>query len=176
MNFIPEEKKAVSVPYFEDAKEGDGWQGHGTHKTEDTLQAEIIKAMARLGGIVSGFQRGVFQVGNQTRDGFQLHYSLKSPNGQHVPGRLDIAALPVKDKYSTFKKDKSFRMALYMLRESLDGMWLMQQLSPGYAALMPWMLASSDGKTISELWAESSVMNNLLPPGSSEFIEAEVIS
>jgi hypothetical protein len=174
MNFIPEEKQAVTVPYFEDAKEKDGWQGQGTTKSAETLQSEIIKAIGRLGGIVSGFQRGTFQIDDQSRQGVQVHYSLKSPSGKFIPGRLDVAALPVRDKYSNAKKDKAFRMALYMLRESLDGMWLMQQLSPGYAALMPWMLADKD-KTISQLWAESPAMSNLLPPGDAVFEEGEVI-
>ena len=76
--------------------------------------------------------------------------------------------------YDDGKKEKALKMALYMLRISLDGMWFMQQLSPGYAPLMPWMIANQEGKTVSQLWAESSVMNNLLPPGESEFVEGEV--
>lgn len=174
MQFIPEEKKAVAVPYFEDVKEGDGWQGHGTHKEAEELQSEVIKAVTRLGGIVSAFQRGTFQIEKQKRQGLQVHYAVKGSDGRLIPGRLDVAALPLRNETSR-KRDAAYCMALYMLREFLDGMWLMQQLSPGYAPLMPWMLASPDGKTVSQLWAESSVMNNLLPPGDADFIEAEVV-
>lgn len=171
-SFQPEEPKAVKVPYYEDAKEKDGWQGQATTKSVKKLQDEIAQAVNRLGGIVSNFQRGTFQVDDQKREGFQIHYHLTAPNGSLVPGRLDVAALPVRDKWNEVKKDKSLRMALYMVREGLEGMWLMQQLSPGYAALMPFMLTDQN-KTVSQLWSETPVMNNLLPPGDSEFIEAE---
>ena len=171
--FQPEEPKAAIVPYYEDAKEKDGWQGQATTKTVNKLQDEISQAINRLGGIVSGFQRGTFQIEKQTREGFQIHYHLKAPNGQLVPGRLDVAALPVRDGWNVTKKDKSLRMALYMVREGLQGMWLMQQLSPGYAALMPFMLAD-ENKTVSQMWADTPVINNLLPPGDAEWIDAEV--
>jgi hypothetical protein len=171
--FQPEENKAVIVPFYEDAKERDGWQGQATTKSIKKLQDEIAQAINRLGGIVSGFQRGTFQIENQKREGFQIHYHLKAPNGQLVPGRLDVAALPVRDRWSETKKDKSLRMALYMVREGLAGMWLMQQLSPGYAALMPFML-TDDHKTVSQLWSETPIMSHLLPPGEGEFIDAEI--
>jgi hypothetical protein len=174
-DFTPnEEKSSVQVPYYEDAREKDGWKGQETSKSITTLQNEITAAISRLGGIVSGFQRGTFNVENVKREGFQVHYALKNPNGQYIPGRIDIAALPTKSWYNEKSKDKSLRMSLFMLREGLEGMWLMQQLSPGYAALMPWMIGQ-DGKTITQLWQESSVMGKLLPPPSSDFIEAEVV-
>lgn len=176
MQFVPEqEKKALAVPYFEEAARSDGWQGHTTTKSIERLKSEVTESITRLGGFVSGFMGGAFKIENQVRHGFQIHYSITGADGRFVPGRLDIAALPVKDKWSDDKRQKSLRMALYMLKIGLDGMWFFQQLSPGYAPLMPWMLASPDGKTVSQLWAESSVMNNLLPPGDADFIEAEVV-
>lgn len=176
MNFIPEQPKtAQAVPYFEDAKERDGWQGQATTKSIDRLKMEVTESITRLGGFVSGFQQGKFLIENQERQGFQIHYSLAAPDGRFIPGRLDIAALPVKNRWDAGKKDKSLRMALYMLRIGLDGMWLFQQLSPGFAPLMPFMIANAEGKTISQLWAESPVMNNLLPPGDAEFIDAEPV-
>lgn len=171
-SFQPEEQKAVAVPYYEDAKERDGWKGQATTKSITKLQDEIATAINRLGGIVSGFQRGTFQIDEQQREGFQIHYHLKAPNGKLIPGRLDVAALPVRARRDPAKREKALRMALYMVREGLTGMWLMQQLSPGYAALMPFMLAD-DNKTVSQLWSETPVMNLLLPPGESEFIDAE---
>lgn len=172
-NFQPEEKKTIKVPYFEDVTRDDGWQGFSTTKNVKTLQSEIGEAIGRLGGVVSGFQRGIFQIENNAREGFQVYYSIQNPNGQLVPGRLDIAALPVRKKYDEGKKEKSIRMALFMLRTALSGMWFMQQLSPGYAALMPWMI-TANGKTVSQLWSESPTMSNLLPPGDAEFIDAEI--
>lgn len=173
-NFVAEDKKAVRVPYFEDATREEGWQGYSTTKSIKSLQSEISEAIVRLGGIVSGFQKGVFQVENQSREGFRIHYALKSSSGELVAGRLDIAALPVKEKYNESRKDKSLRMALYMLRTALNGMWFMQQLSPGYAPLMPWMLAD-ENKTISQLWSESPVMSRLIPPTTGDFSEDEII-
>lgn len=174
MNFIPKDKpNAVTVPYFEDASRQEGWQGYSTTKSIERLKSEIVESMTRLGAMVSGFQVGTFQLEKQKRDGYQIHYSVQSENGSFVPGRLDIAALPVRSNYDASKKDKSLRMALYMLRISLDGMWFMQQLSPGYAPLMPWMIGK-DGKTISQLWAESPVMSRLLPAGE-EFVDGEAV-
>jgi hypothetical protein len=175
MNFIPKQaEKAVIVPYFEDANRDEGWQGYSTTKSIERLKSEIVESMTRLGAMVSGWQVGTFQMDKQKRDGYQIHYSIQTPSGNFVPGRLDIAALPVRSPYDDSKKDKSLRMALYMLRISLDGMWFMQQLSPGYAPLMPWMIANKEGKTISQLWAESPAMSRLLPPGDAEFVEGEV--
>lgn len=172
MNFIPSQPKGeVTVPYFEDANREEGWQGYSTTKGIERLKSEITESITRLGGFVSGFQQGRFLTEkSRERDGFQIHYSIESANGMMMPGRLDIAALPVKDKWNGLRKDKSLRMALYMLRVALDGMWFMQQLSPGYAPLMPWMVGK-DGRTISQMWADSPVMSRLLPPGESEFQE-----
>ena len=176
MNFIPEQKKvAVDVPFWDDVTVAAGWQGHATTKSIDTLKLDITKAVSRLGGIVSGFQRGKFQIGKQYREGFQLHYHIETQEGQNIPGRIDIAALPVKEDWGLRnslekRKEKSLKMSLYMLREALNGTWFLQQLSPGYAPLMPWMLAEGE-KTITQLWQESSVMQNLLPPGETEFVE-----
>lgn len=176
MNFIPQQpKKSVEVPYFEDANREEGWQGYSTTKNIERLKSEIVESMTRLGAMVSGFQIGTFVLGKQKRDGYQIHYSIAAANGGFVPGRLDIAALPVKHDYDGAHKEKALKMALYMLRISLDGMWFMQQLSPGYAPLMPWMIANKEGKTVSQLWSESSIMNNLLPPGDSTFVEGEVV-
>lgn len=175
-DFIPETKQAAKVPYFEDVSRDEGWQGYSTTKSLKKLQAEIADSIGRLGGIVSAFQGGAFMIDDVTRYGFRVHYTIQNPNMRIVSGRIDIAALPVRNRRDEIKRDKSLRMALFMLRNALDGMWFMQQLSPGYAALMPWMLADGD-KTVSQLWSESPIMSNLLPPPESEFIiDAEVVS
>jgi hypothetical protein len=178
MDFIPEQSSnSVDVPYFEDVTGDSGWQGQATTKSIETLQSEIEEAVKFLGGRVVRFQRGTFQTGKVSRDGFRVHYVVEDTNGHFVAGRIDVAALPNKDDWSlrlTIKKRKeqSLKMALYMLRVAIKGTWFLQQLSPGYSALMPWMLASGD-KTISQLWGESSVMKNLLPPGEEDFVEGE---
>lgn len=180
MNFIPSTptNQSADVPFFDDVSGDSGWQGQSTSKSLETLKSEIMSSVGRLGGLVTGFQRGQFDVGNQKRDGFRLVYVVETPTGQMVPGRIDIAALPVKDDYSLrrsydTRREKSLKMALYMLRTALDGTWFLQQLSPGYSALMPWMLANGE-KTISQMWGESPIMARLLPPGEADFVDGIV--
>lgn len=170
-SFKPENERAQSVPFFEDANSEEGWQGHRTRKSIDKLMNEVTSAIGRLGGIVSGFQRGTFHTGQVKRNGYQIHYALRGTSGQLVSGRLDLAALPVRYERN---QDDALEMALYMVRTALDGMWFMQRLSPGYAPLMPWMLADGE-RTVSQLWAESPIMSRLLPPGSSDFVEGEIV-
>lgn len=175
MTFIPEQKQAESVPYFEDVTAADGWQGHTTTKSIDTLKAEIIQAISRLGGLVSGFQKGVF---GDNREGFRIHYAIERDNGIMVPGQFDLAALPVKSSTRLHRsKDKrqeqALKMALYMTRQALDGLWFLQQLSPGYIGLLPWMLEAKSGQTLSQLWTDTT-FNKLLPE-TSDFVDAEIV-
>ena len=169
MDFIPTEQEAQEVPYFDDVSGEGGWQGHATGKSLATLVSEVSSSLARLGGIVTGFQRGTFAAGDKIRDGYRIRYFIEAPNGNTMPGRLDVAALPVRKEA---RREKSLRMALYMLRNALDGLWFLRQLSPGYAPLMPWMLDCHTGKTVTQLWSETKTMSNLLPPGE-EFTEGE---
>ena len=167
MNFVPDQSEAQPVPYFEDARESDGWQGQRTSKTIDQLKSEVGDAVGRLGGFVRFFQQGTFHVGNVKRAGMQLHYTI---DGR--PARIDIAALPTRQNGN---REKSLKMALYMLRDVFNGLWFLQQLSPGYAALMPFMIADEQGHTVSQLWAESAIMNKLLPPPEADFTQGEII-
>mgnify|MGYP001568308587 FL=1 len=180
MNFIPDQQKIEpqTVPYFDDVTAEDGWQGHSTGKSIDRLKQEVITALERLGGTVRTFQRGTFIVDDKKREGFQVHYIIELPDGDMRPGRLDVAALPVREEYRlqrtlASRREKSLKMALYMLREALDGTWFLSKLSPGYAPLMPWMLTEK-GKTVTQLWSESVFVGNLLPSGK-DFVEGEVI-
>jgi len=128
--------------------------------------------------LVTAFQRGTFQIGACSREGFQIHYVIEQPSGEMLQGRLDIAALPAIDgpklrrSFET-RKAKSLKMALYMLRNALDGTWFLQQLSPGFAPLLPWMLEAKSGKTLTQLWSESVSMGRLLALPDGEFIEGE---
>jgi hypothetical protein len=177
-NFIPEQPKTVSdVPFFEDVSSAQGWQGQTTTKSVDTLKSEILMAISRLAGSVTGYQKGKFLIGDRERLGYRVMYNIETGEGNLVPGRIDIAALPVKrnppSSYDT-RCEKSLKMALFMLRDSFDGLWFLQQLSPGFAPLLPFMLSGNGDLTISQLWSETSVMRNLLPPGENDFIDGEV--
>lgn len=156
MNFIPEDKnEAVSVPYYDDVTTIDGWQGHSTSKSVDALKSEVIVALARLGGLVNVFQKGTFKINEQDRDGFRIDYTMEKEDGSLMRGQINIAALPVKASTrarssADTRKNKSLRMALYMLKMALDGQWFLQQLCPGHAALVPWMLADDGETTLSQ--------------------------
>ena len=177
MNFIPEQsKKAADVPYFEDARSSDGWKGQATEKSIERLKSEITQAISRLGGTVQGFQRGKFLIGKVEREGFQVSYFIETFTGKLFNGRVDIAALPNRlnpirslDK----RREQSLKMALFMFRDAMDGLWFMQQLSPGYSGLIPWMLQDGTDKTLTQLWTENAMMDNLLPPGDSDFVDAD---
>jgi hypothetical protein len=176
MNFIPEQPKIVeNVPYFDDVTERDGWRGMATEKSIETLKSEISEAICRLGGMVTSFPRGTFVIGEHNRDGFQLRYFLESPSGESIPGRIDVAALPVREtvrsrKTTSKRKEQALKMALFNVRDAIDGLRRLQLLSPGYAALMPFMLAPGSEKTISQYWMES----NLLSSGEdSEIVNGE---
>jgi len=178
--FIPDlPEKAKSVPFYDDATSEDGWQGQATSKTIEVLKSELTTSITRLGGIVTTFQRGKFHVDKNVRDGYLITYNIESATGTMVPGKVEIAALPVKtdsrmSRTYEARCQKSLKMALYMLIIAFDGMWFLQQLSPGYAPLMPFMLGKDD-LTISQMWTESKVFGNLLPSGDNEFIvEGEV--
>lgn len=180
MDFVPQQPRSETqdVPYFDDVTGENGWQGHSTGKSLGTLKSEVITAIGRLGGSVLNFQRGTFLVGNRKREGFQIHYVVERiSDGAIFHGRIDIAALPVRDEHRlrrslARRQERSLKMALYMLRMALNGSWFLQHLSPGYAPLMPWMLAQ-EGETITQLWSKSALMTNLLPPGESDFVEGE---
>ncbi len=172
MDFIPEQpSEAAEVPFYDDVSTDGGWQGHSTGKSIQTLQAEITQAMSRLGGMVTGFQRGAFG----DRGGFRIHYTVSRPDGTLWPGRMDVAALPVKNipaRRRSFQTrlDKSLKMSLFMVRNALDGSWFLQQLSPGFIPLMPWMIVpGKDGKNFTELMTEEGLL--ALPEG--EIVEGE---
>lgn len=177
MNFIPDQtNEIIEVPFYEDVKSEGGWQGHETEKSMHTLQAEITQAFSRLGGMVTGFQRGAFG----ERAGFRVHYTVTRSDGKLWPGRMDVAALPVKPPakdekryHNAFDKrlERSLKMALYMTRNALDGSWFLQQLSPGFIPLMPWMLVpGEDGKNFTELMTERNLLE--LPAGD-EIVEGD---
>ncbi len=177
--FIPEQsKQATRVPYFDDVVSDDGWKGQTTTKSTETLKSEITQAFGRLGGTVVSFQKGVFTIDDMRREGYRIKYNIENPDGTFLPGRIDIAALPVDrtNLRASYEKraERSLRMALFMIRDAMDGLWFLQQLSPGYAALMPFLQAPGREETITELWNKTGNMGLLLPAGNEDFVEGEV--
>jgi hypothetical protein len=79
MEFIPENppKSIVDIPYYDDVKVEDGWQGHTTSKSIATLKLEITLSLRRLGGTVLSFQQDTYLIGDKKREGFQIHYTVE---------------------------------------------------------------------------------------------------
>jgi hypothetical protein len=147
MGFIPDQPdKQQPVPYIEDVSGSGGWVGHTTTKSLEALMAEASTALGRLGGTVTSIQSGSFQdehVPSRKLPGYVIRYNYMTQGGKVIPGKIDVAGLPA-HKPSPEKEKQSRKMALYMLRDALEGLWYMQQLSPGLVTLMPFMLAEGD--------------------------------
>ena len=163
MQFVPEDDgKQVEVPTYDEVqgKSAEGWTGHTTGLNVIKLKGKIVNALSMLGANVSTFQSGHFidENSGMKRMAMRINYFVSNEAGDAWPGVLDIAALPVDqekaqtDKSYANKLDKSLRMAMYMTLTALQGAWNMKMLSPGYSPLMPWMIASKDGSTMSEQW------------------------
>lgn len=134
----------------------------------------LSRRVSRLGGTVTRFVEGAYP-GTPRRVGFQVFYSIygNGGSGEVYAGRLDVAALPVRSKA---KEEASICMMLYMLRDAMNGLWFLQQLSPGYSALMPFLLVNGGDKTVTQLWSQQSAIGKLLPPPGARFVEGEVIN
>lgn len=166
------------VPFYTEARTQDGWQGHTTSRSYETLKSDVTTAMGRIGGTINAFQRGTYRIGGHDRQGLAIHYSIEGPNGQMVYGRLDVAALPYPEPYGGNKYhsrydnavknqiDKTLRMALYNVAEALRAQWVLKQLNPAYIPLMPWMIGDKvSGMTLSQAYLSDGFTRNLLPPG-----------
>jgi hypothetical protein len=161
-------KEPDPVPYFEDATAANGWQGQSTGKSIETLKTNIIGHIGKLGGLVVGFEKGSW--GN--RNGYRIRYVIETPEGKHVPGYIDAAALPLKPHLHFDRRnrtpesvqiDKALRMALYNVSECLGALWKLQRLSPGFAPLMPFMVGQN-GMNLTQMWSSGSAMKALMPP------------
>lgn len=173
MDFRPDDNQGpqLDVPYYDEARSADGWQGQVTSLSVETLKSHVTQAMSRLGGVVHSFQRGVYLIGGMERAGVQIHYAIEGPGGKLAYGRMDIAALPVKEaarrrgQMATMarRQDAALRMALYNVAQALRAQWVLKQLNPSYIPLMPWLLAKGN-KTVSQLYADTGYAKALMPP------------
>jgi hypothetical protein len=160
MEFKPDiSEKDLLIPYFEEAKNEDGVIGYSTQKSLKTLKAEITAGFGRLGGSVIGFQSGKFG----KRYGFRIDFTFAG-----VPGRMDIAALPIK-KETESRVDKAKRHALYSVQKRLEAEYSTALIMPGDVPLMPYML-NSEGKTVLEVMREMGEI-----PALPESIEEDII-
>jgi len=181
VKFTPDETQdeTALVPYFDEARSKEGWSGQSTTKSIETLKAEVVRAVARLGGKITRFTRGSYEIDGKERAGYQIEYIVEAPDGKVFPGRFDIAALPVKkptrgnvDQIERNRHKASVRMSLYNVVNSLEASWILQMLSPGYNVLIPGMLGDGE-KTIGEIWLDAASFRQLTPPKPDDVEEGE---
>lgn len=179
-NFKPKEE-IRTVPYFDDVKASDGWEGHTTSKTIDKLTSEIATNLTLIGCIFSGCQAGTFG----ERHGFQIHFLMKSEDGRAIPSRLDIACLPLNPRKRTRARTRSRgkgsqdvriegtqKMALYMTAKAIKGMYFLSTLVPAFIPFMSLML-DNHNQTLGQAWMQSGAMAALMPP--TDDFDADVI-
>jgi hypothetical protein len=167
-NFQPDQQEK-KLQFFDEVRASDGWEGHTTTKTIERLTQEIQNNLALIGCVYVGCQRGKFG----DRYGFQIHFAMKSASGQMAPGRLDIACLPLKKKYSRYgKKDLRIegtqKMALYMTAKAIKGMYFLSVLSQDFVPFMSNMLTQNN-QTLGALWMDSGNLTHLLPASTDKF-------
>gem|GEM_PF-1748413 len=176
MEWTPDENQpaALDVPYVDDLRKADGWQGHSTQKSYETLKSEVTEAISKLGGTVHGIQRGEFTINKIKRPGVIIRYSLEGPDGQMAHGRFDMAGPPFKKvthagshtatyrEQTRARREKSVVVGLYNVIASLRAQWVLKQLNPAYAPLMPWLLADGD-HTITERFTMAGLGQIQLP-------------
>jgi hypothetical protein len=171
-NFKPERDPEFKVPFFDDVSQADGWEGHTTSKSIDTLVSEISANMSRLNCIVTGVVPGTFG----DRYGFQIHFAIRTGNGQLSPSRMDIACLPLRQR-TRYRSgpdpriEQTKKMALFMLNKAVKGLFFMSALIPGYIPFMSLMLESKTGSTLGQMWVEHGNFKALQAPPQSDFEE-----
>jgi len=175
-NFKPQDD-IQKVPYFDDVKASDGWEGHTTGKSLDKLQSEIATNLSLVGCIFTGCQKGSYG----DRHGFQIHFAMKAEGGQGIPSRLDIACLPLnpRKRIHTRRRGKGSgdwrieatqKMALYMTAKAIKGMYFLNVMSPAYIPFLSLML-DKKGQTLGQQWIQAGQLSALLPPPMQNFKE-----
>lgn len=187
MEFQPDTSGPIvsELPFFEDVRAVDGWEGHRSTKTVKRLEAELFSAIGRLNGNVTRVEKGTYPDPKGARQGYRISFVIIRDNGQADNARIDIAALPSETPHlknsgrkGVTNQEASLRMALYMAREAFEGLWFLGKLSPGLVPLIPFLLLKDDKgneQTLSEFYAAKGVYSKLIPSRSSEFTEGEVI-
>ena len=182
MQFTAERDTIVDldIPYHDELRAADGWQGQTTTLSLERLKSEIINALARLGGIVHRFNKGYYEIGGVRRPGVQIIYSVEGPDGRMAYGRFDIAAPPVKepkqssrgDAITRRREEQSLRTGLYNVVEALKAQWVLKMLNPSYIPLIPWMLVDGE-RTVNEAYRDAGIGGKLLPASVGEIKDGE---
>lgn len=149
--FVPDELHVpkLDVPYFEDQSD-QKIPGRGTEKSPEQLQTEVREMMTKLGAFRVIFTPGKFS-DNPVRYGYQMTFVIGD-----VPGRMDIAALPMRSE-APGKKNKALAQALYLVRNWLEGEFFSQVYRPGSIPLLPYMVGN-DNRTVTEVMVSTGAI------------------
>lgn len=163
MEFIPDDVgEDFVVPFFEDANNSLGVVGYTTDRSEKQLRVEIERCMGHLGASMTILQPGKFGA----RYGYRMEFKW-----QGVPGRIDIAALPIRNETDS-RIRQSKRHALYSLWKRLEAQFNSQLVMPGDFPLMPYML-DDKGRTILEYLQSAGKLPALPKPAKDSPIEGD---
>lgn len=181
-SFTPDTDNQTATPFFDDVTAEDGWEGHRTGKSLETLEGEIASNFTLLGCYMHRIVKGRF--GN--RYGFQIHFTSRGKKGERIAHRLDIACLPLDPDKRTrtdyrSKVDPEQRriegtqkMALFMVAKAVKGLYFLSVLAPSFVPWMSAMLTTND-VTLGELWVTEGKLAALLPPKTTPFEAGEEI-
>jgi hypothetical protein len=164
MKFTPREKQpSIAIPMLDDLRAEDGWQGMRSNQSLDELRTKVQTEIGRLSGKITSFIEGDYEIEGQTRPGYTIRFIVAGPDGSAWEGRIDMAGPPFEMPFSgdrthsgflsAFEKrrEQSLRMCLFNANAALVANRNLEKLSPGFAALMPWMLGKGD-LTIGQIW------------------------
>lgn len=157
VNFIPEPVKTsvFQVPYFEDSSEVKvpGWR---TRKTAKQLQLEILDLMLKLNAGNVIFTPGSFPAApdQPPRYGYLMTFSF---NG--IPGRMEIAALPLR-KETQIRKNDALEQSLFLVRHWLESEVYSVMYRPGSVPLIPFLIGAGN-RTVTEMMVESGNLPKL---------------
>lgn len=173
-NFNAENQENKKVPFFDDVRSADGWEGQTTSKTVDKLQSEIGTNLSLINCVMTGIVAGSFG----DRPGYQIHFAMKSPDGKLIQSRMDIACLPINPKKRWNRRggrgvadpriEGTKKMALYMTAKAIKGMYFLSSLSPAFIPFMS-MILTDKNTTLGQRWVQNGNLVALMPPKDESF-------
>lgn len=153
-----EEARADFAPYYSVFKQSEG-------KIRDELdraKQEVTAEMAKLGGAIVGFQQGYFNIGNKKRHGYRILFFYGGARGM-----IRVAGLPIRGSETKRMVNSVLAQALFNVRDWLKAAVTNRIFSPGFNALVPFMLVDGH-RTVTDYLIETGNLPQLNAPGEYE--------